>query len=126
MMGITRFDITDDERLEDWLGMCMGGQKAEGYRVTNEDGGPVMTLHWTEPPLGEGFYRYNQLPIPLGVRAIFGMVEAWLQDVKRGPRPDTDGSVKKGFRIFNTKYGFVGEERTAFVGIEPVWTVYGK
>lgn len=93
-------------------------QQAAGWLESDtENGHPRLTLFWTDNHID-----IARFPAPLGAEAAVHVVAAWLDQVKYGPRPNTDGSTKKGWRVCSP--GF--QPWQAFVAIEPVWLVYGK
>lgn len=82
---------------------------AESYEV--RDG--TLLLLWADE---EG----TRLPFNLTTpEAVYEFVSRWLAQSVYGESPDTDGSVKKGFRAEHD-YGYV------FMKVTPTWIVYGK
>lgn len=82
---------------------------------------PRLILYWVKPSNKSA----HSLP-PISQKALPGFIESWLESIDYGPSPDIDGSVKKGFRMYNEAWGHVAEEWEAFVAVEPVWLMYGK
>lgn len=72
----------------------------------------------------------TELPFAMKGRELFSFVWGWLEDAwtKRlhGQEPDQDGSNGNGWRIFNEDWGHVAGSHGAFVGIQPVWAMFGK
>lgn len=53
-------------------------------------------------------------------------VAGWLEEADYGTEPRTDGSVAKGFHMFNERWEQVNGDHTIWFAIEPHWVVYGK
>lgn len=125
-----RFDFTSDswEALGDALQLALRLKTAGLCRIAAwyvKDGTLVLT--WK--PDGASGLCYP-FPAPLTPTALKEIVTAWLeqQDYEKtlGPRPHTDGSVGKGWRVFNEQWGHVFGDHCAVMGIRPAWIVYGK
>lgn len=113
--------------------------KASHYAVIDHDadvnewtkkGGKrkTLVLFWTDD---ESFKpKPSAFPCDMKGAALFEFVWHWLEDCweKRahGQEPDHDGDNGNGWRIFNEDWGHVAESHYAFVGIQPVWAMYGK
>lgn len=81
----------------------------ESYAVENGS----LVLFWSDT-------TGIKLPFCLNsVDAVFEFVSRWLSQAQYGRETDTDGSVKKGYRI-EIDHGYV------FMRIKPTWIVYGK
>lgn len=99
-----------------------GHRHAVGWRV--DPGRNRMVLFWSAK--GFGAPGVQQFPTPLGPEAVEPLVRAWLESVDYGREPDHDGSNRKGWRVFNERWGYVNDWSNAFVGIEPVWLEFHK
>lgn len=118
------FDITG-ARLYDCLNIAFGGapgSKATHWIIHNrENSVPRMILCWNED---EGTHP---LPAPMSVEDCEPFVMAWLRMVDYGEGPDIDGSVSKGWRVYNELWGKIdGFNTYSFVAIEPAWLMHGK
>jgi len=83
-----------------------------------------MLLWWALPDVvPAGVYK---LPSKTKVTSLESMIKDWLADQDYGESPDTDGSVSKGWRVYNESWGHIGDNWRAFVAIEPAWLEYGK
>lgn len=112
------FDITGAS-LATALGVATTWRRGTAAWKLDHDG-KRMVLYWTLAP--DTF----PLPATLDGQATVGLVESWLATVDYGPEPDLDGSVGKGVRVYNERWGNVGDEWQAFAAIEPVWLEYHK
>lgn len=88
----------------------------------------TLVLFWTND---DGFKPTpSAFPCEMKGNALVEFVWHWLEDAweKRihGDEPDHDGSNGNGWRIFNEDWGHVANSHYAFVGIQPVWAMYGK
>jgi hypothetical protein len=114
-----RFDITDDTGLEEILAIAFRKNQrgASGWRAV--DG--TLVFYWgdVQPPI---------VPFPTRIdhKAAAEVATAWLAEQDYGRGPDTDGSAKRGFRVYNDRYGHAGGTWQGFVTIKPEWTIYGK
>ena len=94
----------------------------------SERDGDALILYWSQPLTDDA----TPLPFPIiGADAAAGFIRQWLTHSGRQPaeEPDTDGSVKAGFRITagctypsHVKHAF----GYRFCVIETCWIVYGK
>lgn len=93
-------------------------RKVVGWRVDEEKN--RLVLYWTPGASS------HPLPAPLDGETLKGFVTAWLEGAKYGPKPDVDGSVGRGWRVYNERWGHIGNEWQAFIAIEPTWLGYSK
>jgi hypothetical protein len=113
-----RFDVTSDSHLEEILKIAfVRHKKTKGWRID----GKRLLLSWFND--GE---KWNTFLTPLDDTAAVSPVIEWLKAQDYGPEPDVDGSILKGFRVYNESWGYIGDDHYAFVAIEPEWIVYGK
>lgn len=122
-----RIDIIDD--YEDQLRRAIelaynhngwGPTKASGYSIEDDK----LILYWSSPGEGKGYVPFA---VPHDAEMTANIVWAWLQTSEPTEAyPDLDGSVKKGFRVYNEKWGHVNGTSYAIVGIQAVYTEYGK
>lgn len=66
------------------------------------------------------------LPYPLTAESAPEFVAQWLAHAPYPVKPNIDGSVKMGWRVFNGAWGHVHGQPFAFVAIAPTWAMYGK
>ena len=92
--------------------------KVYGWSVDND--GRRLVLYWTDSA------EATPLPAPLQGGALEAFVRSWLQAVDYGTEPDIDGSVSRGWRIYNEAWAQVASRWQAFVAIEPAWLLHGK
>ena len=114
-----RFDVTDHERLEQWLECCCGGEDAIGWSSDVDH----LVFYSRQPTDVEGFVR---LPCRMPARLMASLVAVWIADAKFPPEPDQDGSNVKGFRLYNEQWGFVDGCHEAFLAVAPAWCMFGK
>jgi len=103
-----------------------GHRKVEAWSVDRD--GKRLVLHWTDGhgESSSGIPVYP-LPAPLELDQVVSLVETWLESVDYGPAPSTDGSTRKGSRVYCQSWGKIeGHGWESFVAIEPEWIVYGK
>lgn len=122
-----RFDVTSDnpEHLRAVMRVAFAKHSvAVGYAVDPGDGKtpPRLILFWTDPDRSyAGFCRF---PSGVGVDGATVLVTEWLNTGRYGREPDHDGTNRKGFRVFNEGCGYVSDQHSAFVGVEPTWIKY--
>jgi len=120
---IFRFDL-QGVPLDVALPVAFLHDTAEGWKIErNSETGVqrLVFLRWFEEK------KENQkFPVKMTAEMVIPLLEAWLRDVDYGDAPDTDGSAKKGFRVYNELWSIVGHDVSAFAAVEPVWLVYGK
>lgn len=70
----------------------------------------------------------DQMALPFTLDAIgcADFARRWLAEAEYGGEPDHDGDNKKGWLIYNERYGQVDGDYGAIIAIAPVWTEYGK
>lgn len=71
----------------------------------------------------------QELPFPLSLEQATAFVGDWLEsldDKEFEPQPDHDGSNYRGWRMFTDCWGHVAEFHCGIVGVQPVWSMYGK
>ena len=99
-----RFDIEKDR---------MGSKQVYPYEYTND-----RLLHVEQ--------AVQPLPYKMDADAVTALAWKWLEQADYeayGEHPDTDGSAKKGFRVWMPgllRYSY------AIIAIPPTWIVYGK
>ena len=102
--------------------------QAPGYHVHHidkvterGDGHLTLILLWAD----DG--HANPLPFPMSVDDAFAFVKGWLAKAgDPGPRPDIDGSLEKGWRIFTEAWGHVAGCGYSIAGIQSRYAMYGK
>lgn len=94
-----------------------GSRKATGWTADEEKG---FILYWTKSD------RATPFPLPLEMEEVLPLVEKWLETATYPPRPSIDGSVSKGWRVYNENWGHVRGEWQAFAAIAPAWMLHGK
>ena len=95
-------------------------KNVSGWSVDKD--GKRMILYWTHA----NYPDYVQLPAEFPTTEMAMFIKAWLNNVNYGKEPDTDGSCKKGWTVYNESWGQVAGRYQAFVAIEPTWLMYGK
>lgn len=100
------------------MGSHVGPRLVKAWSLDQD--GKRLLLHWiitkdNYPTLGTW-----------DVKTAISTVQSWLESVDYGVAPDTDGSTDRGFHIYNDRWGHIGDDRTAFIAVEPHWVVYGK
>lgn len=67
------------------------------------------------------------LPYPMKIADAIPFVKGWLANAgDSGEKPDIDGSLGKGWRVFTEDWGHVAGCSCAVVGVQSQWTMYGK
>jgi hypothetical protein len=70
---------------------------------------------------------YVEFPETLSLEESLDFLIYWLElndpDEKE---PDIDGTVRRGFRIYNESWGHIENDHYAFVAATPTWAEYGK
>lgn len=114
-----RFRFCSDKEADFALAMRLGfgKQKATHYAVTKTHG---MTLYWIK---ADGSL---ELPYAMEIDAVIPFVWNWLKNASYSEEPDMDGSVNKGYDIFNEQWGHVNKQYEAIMAIRPTWIEYGK
>jgi hypothetical protein len=118
-----RFDITNDRDLQPGLTLAFSKHReAVAWRIDTHDGQPRILLAWTIT--GEGWIPF---PVPIGPEHAATLIEEWLKVQEYGLQPGHDGSIGRGFRLYNEAWGHVEPYGwPAFVAVEPCWAWYGK
>ena len=75
--------------------------------------------------------RVNSFPFKIKTAEdLAKFVIGWLseqEDSRYGPKDDIDGTIKKGFRLYNERYGRIDDcGDYSFVAIKPEWAEYHK
>jgi hypothetical protein len=88
----------------------------------------TLVLFWAND---ESFKpRPSAFPCKMKGTALVEFIWHWLEDAwenrAHGSEPDHDGDNGNAWRLFNEGWGHVAESPYAFVGIQPVWAMYGK
>lgn len=84
---------------------------------------PTLVLYWHDED------GASPLLARMGPEEIANLVQAWLDDQPEtmwGDYLDHDGSMGRGFRVFNEDWGHVFNSSYAICGIQPIWAWYGK
>lgn len=115
-----RFDFTDDTGLEEIMALAFRKhtQGAGGWGVV--DGSLIFYWGKADEPFISPF------PVKVNSDAAAEITKSWLAEQDYGKCPNIDGSVKKGFRVYNEAWGHAGGTYQGFVAIKPAWTMYGK
>lgn len=119
--------MMDNKKLEIWIDsksdfdlamkIAIGSRKTIGYLVDNNR----LALCWAEC---EGMVS---VPYAMNVQQATDFVWGWVQNtLPNYKKPDHDGETEKGVRVFTEDWGHVFSKWEAFVGVEPIWAVYGK
>ena len=70
----------------------------------------------------------DRIPFPFmadaAVAAEFAM--RWLKECDYPREPDTDGSTKKGWRVYSERWGRIDDDHSSIIAVAPLWAVYGK
>lgn len=67
------------------------------------------------------------LPFPLEVGDAIPFVKGWLKTAgDPGPEPDTDGDLRRGWRVFKEAWGHLAGCSYSIVGVQAAWAMYGK
>lgn len=87
-----------------------------------------LAFYWGEPTDLKGAIA---LPFKHNEEAMVNFASAWLTQADHGPEEDTDGSIKKGWRVYYSTSPYTKSEEGigsfyCIVAIEAIWTVYGK
>lgn len=85
-----------------------------------------LVLHWTKPYSSGAIEGVHEFPVDITVDLAVPLVSAWLEQVDYPREPGHDGSNSKGWRVYNEAWGHIGNDRSAFVAIEPAWLMHGK
>lgn len=129
-----RFDVTSagTEALEKALRFVLesnGWTCTTGFAVkmrpdTGFTGNPTtqacLILYWTDSP------NATKLPFAMNHEETITFVKGWMRTVPYPEEPDIDGSVKRGWRVYNEEWGHVNNEYEAYIAIEPTWALFGK
>jgi hypothetical protein len=116
-------EVTADQSLGRVLELAfLYHSKATHWKEEQHNGTKRLVLAWAEPS-SEG---WQPLPTIMNAKQATPVIQAWLDAQDRGEVADFDGSVGRGFRVYNESWGHIGHEWQAFVAIEAVWAYYGK
>lgn len=69
------------------------------------------------------------LPFAMNLKAATDMAWSWLQEQSDSSYQDYcdhDGSMGKGFKVYNEAWGHVANSHYAFLAVVPIWAWYGK
>ena len=94
------------------------GAAAVWYKIKDN----TMFLYWADPKDKDAV----QLAYPHNLEQAVNFIHGWLNAIGYPPQPDHDGDNGKGWRVFNEAWGHVCNSPYGFVGIQPVWAMYGK
>lgn len=89
---------------------------------------PTFILFWTKPEDWK-FDEIRALPYTMKRDRIGDIVWDWLQAVPQkqyGEFIEHDGSMGKGFRMWNENWGHVGGSWAGICAIRPIFAWYGK
>ena len=117
------FDVQDCENLKEWVAVCMGNDKAVGWRITMDEKNHRLVFYWSRPDAGDDYFP---LPVQCDADVITPIIERFLVIAKYGDEPDHDGHNKRGFRIYNEAWGHVDGSSRAFMAVAPCWAMFGK
>ncbi len=123
------FDVTSDdpEDLADVLSIAFREctKVTECYEITPDESAAVLIFRWHEPENRKDTEKLIA-NMEMEQETCLAIIQAWLRKANYGFEPDTDGSVKRGWRFFNETWGHVNSDHYAAFGVLPVWIVYGK
>ncbi len=91
----------------------------EGHLDNDPDGHVTLFLgteHYKEPG--------NKLPFTYDFNETLVFLKGWLKRADAGEVPDTDGSVNRGWRLFNQYPPKTG--CYPVLALQAVWVIYGK
>lgn len=92
--------------------------KAIGYRIDATRG---LVLYWVKC---EGI---TELPYEMCAAEAIEFAWGWLQKQRpTEPKPDLDGDIENGFKVYTETWGQLRGEYQAFLAIKPIWALYGK
>jgi hypothetical protein len=86
--------------------------------------GERIAFFWTAPD--SRVADAIALPFKLDAEGAADFARRWLAEVEYPPEPDIDGSVKKGWRLYNEPWGHVEGVYAGICAVTPVWSEYGK
>lgn len=93
----------------------------KAYRVSPTHG---MILYWSAPE--NPVAPMQRLPFRASFELLVMWCRDWLAAAKYPEQPDIDGSIDKGWRVFNEEWTHVDDQWGALCAIQPVWAMYGK
>lgn len=94
------------------------GLKAIGYK-NDLDKGLIFYSY------SSGSEEISLFPYKFFEVELLPIIKGWLKIAVYGEAPDTDGSVKKGWRIHNSPTE-LGYGQKVIFAVKPRWIVYGK
>ena len=89
---------------------------------------PTFCLFWSEPKDWH-IAPVKELPYEMKVNRIADLVWDWLEDVPKeqhGEYLDHDGSMGRGFRMWNESWTHVGGSPYGICAVRPIFAWYGK
>lgn len=126
----SQFDVTSDDRedLIDVLSIAFREctKVTECYEIEHRATGQVLIFRWHAPETRKHTEKFIASLEEMEQDTCLAIIRAWLRKVDYGPEPDTNGSIKRGWRFFNEAWGHVFKDHYAAFGVLPVWIVYGK
>lgn len=136
-MSNFRFDITSDTNLAAVLTVAFtwhhqASHWAIQFRREDGDGPDRLILFWSDPKDHVGTlktHKPERFLNPVHDNSALELVAGWLKGLKDeayGPKPDIDGSVRRGFHIYNESWGCIEGCPYAFMAVEPAWIEYHK
>jgi len=117
-----------EEYLLETLQLALKNTKVEGWKHSPNHG---LILFWAIPKNDK---KVNRFPAPLNADAIFPIVTQYLksEDASKveckdwDADADHDGHNERGWRVYCTDWGHVGNECYALIAIKPAYIWYGK
>jgi hypothetical protein len=108
--------------------------KAVAYAVDYKHG---MILYWSKPT--NSVFNAQPLPYAMNVDQVINFVWGWLESLWEnydeykkfimpdgGENVDHDGHNEKGFQVYNSNWGNIGNDWYSFVAISPAYIWIGK
>ena len=86
---------------------------------------PQRVVFYTSPPPASE--NAQLLPFPIDADMVADLAIGWIEKTATfGEQDDMDGTIKKGWRVFNESWGHVHGHYSAMFAITPEWSYYGK
>ena len=83
-----------------------------------------IILFWSNSNSAKDYVKFPQ---PLDVEDATQFLIYWLEmNQPAEDEPDVDGTIVKGFRVYNESWGHIENDHYAFLSLSPEWFVYGK
>lgn len=127
-----RFDVTGDlddpEHLQTALKIASRyNSKTVGWRITEfipsgkREGTFGLVFYWRGPAP-----KMNPFICTAPLTFYWPQIRDWLEKAEYPPEPNIDGTVRRGWRVFNEEWGHIKNESAAFAAVLPYWCMYGK